>query len=282
MLIFQRVTDISYYLDTKRLANIEIGLVPTMGALHKGHLSLIEQSKKQSRLTVSSIFINPTQFNDQKDYEKYPVTIHQDIQMLLHAGCDVLFLPSAKEFYPQGTVNLPHYNLGYLETVLEGKYRPGHFQGVCQAVDRLLKITEPDFLFMGQKDFQQCMVIKKLIELTGLSTQLIVGPTLREDDGLAMSSRNTRLNEVQRKKVTAIFQTLSWMKEQLQPGHVVQLKQTATNLLQEQAFRVDYTELAKVETLELINDWNGTDEVVALIAAYLDEVRLIDNSILTS
>lgn len=282
MFIFQRVSDIRRYLDTKRLGNIEIGLVPTMGALHNGHLSLIEQSKKQTRLTVSSIFINPTQFNDQKDYEKYPVTIHKDIQMMLNAGCDVLFLPSTKEFYPQGTSALPHYNLGYLETVLEGKFRPGHFQGVCQAVDRLLKITEPDFLFMGQKDFQQCMVVKKLIELSGISTQLLVGTTLREEDGLAMSSRNTRLNEVQRKKATAIFQTLLWMKEQLQPGNVEQLKQTATNLLEEQGFRVDYTELAKAGTLELINEWNGTDEVVALIAAYINEVRLIDNSILTS
>ena len=282
MFIFQQVTDIRYYLDTKRLANIEIGLVPTMGALHNGHLSLIKQSKKQTGLTVCSIFINPTQFNDQKDYEKYPVTIHQDIHMLLKAGCDVLFLPSAKEFYPQETSLLPHFNLGYLETVLEGKFRPGHFQGVCQAVDRLLKITEPDFLFMGQKDFQQCMVVKKLIELTGVSTQLMVGPTVREDDGLAMSSRNTRLNEAQRKKATAIFETLSWMKNQLQPGNVVQLKQTATSLLEEQGFGVDYTELAKAETLELMNEWNGTDEVVALIAAYVDEVRLIDNSILTS
>lgn len=282
MLIFHNIVNISSYLLQERNAGNRIGFVPTMGALHQGHLSLIEQSKQQTQLTICSIFVNPAQFNDPKDYEKYPLTINGDVEMLLTSGCDVLFLPSAKEIYPEGTLHLPHYNLGYLETVLEGRYRPGHFQGVCQVMDRLLKIIKPDVLFMGQKDFQQCMVVKKLIELTGLSTQLKIGSTLREADGLAMSSRNMQLNESERKRASAIFETLSWIKEQLQVGNVVQIKQGASHLLEERGFRVDYTELANAETLELINEWNGTDKVVAVIAAYLNEVRLIDNSILTS
>ncbi len=281
MLIFHEVSHIRKYLDQQVLGRQTVGFVPTMGALHKGHLSLIQQSREQTQVTVSSIFVNPTQFNDPKDFEKYPVTIAQDIQLLIKAGCDVLFLPSAKEIYPDGTAHLPHYELGYLETVLEGKYRPGHFQGVCQVVHRLLEIVQPNQLFLGQKDFQQCMVIKKLIEQTQLSAQVQIVSTLRENDGLAMSSRNMRLTETERTNATAIYQALLFMKEQLKHVPVLQLKETAAKELTLKGFRVDYVELAKADTLELIEEWNGQDKVVALIAAYLNEVRLIDNMILT-
>lgn len=281
MLIFHEVSHIRKYLDLYVSADRGVGFVPTMGALHQGHLSLIQQSRKQTQVTVSSIFVNPTQFNDPKDFEKYPVTIAQDIQQLIKTGCDILFLPSAKEIYPNGTAHLPYYELGYLETVLEGKYRPGHFQGVCQVVHRLLEIVQPNQLFLGQKDFQQCMVIKKLIEQTGGSTQVQIVSTLRENNGLAMSSRNMRLSEIERANATAIHQALLQMKEQLQPGSVLQLKQNATDYLKDNGFRVDYAELAKADTLDLIGEWNGQDKLVALIAAYLKEVRLIDNMILT-
>lgn len=281
MLIFHEVSHIRKHLDLYVSADRGVGFVPTMGALHQGHLSLIQQSKEQTQLTVSSIFVNPTQFNDPRDFEKYPVTIQQDIQLLIKTGCDVLFLPSASKIYPNGTAHLPHYELGYLETVLEGKYRPGHFQGVCQVVHRLLEIVQPNQLFLGQKDFQQCMVIKKLIEQTGLSTQVQIVSTLRENDGLAMSSRNMRLSETERAHATAIYQALLQMKEQLHPGSVLQLKQKATDFLKDNGFRVDYTELAKADTLDLVDEWNGQDKLVALIAAYLSEVRLIDNMILT-
>lgn len=281
MLIFHKVSHIRKYLDRHVLADQSVGFVPTMGALHKGHLSLIQKSKERTHVTVSSIFVNPTQFNDPKDFEKYPVTIQQDIQLLIKTGCDVLFLPSATEIYPNGTAHLPHYELGYLETVLEGKYRPGHFQGVCQVVHRLLEIVQPNQLFLGQKDFQQCMVIKKLIEQTGLSAQLQIVSTLRENDGLAMSSRNMRLTESERTTATAIYRSLLLMKEQLKPGLVLQLKENATEELTIKGFRVDYTELAKADTLELVDEWNGQDKLVALTAAYLNEVRLIDNMIIT-
>lgn len=281
MLIFHDVSHIRKYLDQHVLAKRSIGFVPTMGALHRGHLTLIEQCREQTQVTVSSIFVNPTQFNDPKDFEKYPVTIQQDIQLLIKTGCDILFLPSASEIYPNGTAHLPHYELGYLETVLEGKYRPGHFQGVCQVVHRLLEIVQPNQLFLGQKDFQQCMVIKKLIEQTGLRTQVQIVATLRENDGLAMSSRNMRLNETERVNATAIYQALLQMKEQMQPGSVLQLKEKTTEELTKKGFRVDYAELAKADILELVDEWNGQDKLVALIAAYLNEVRLIDNMILT-
>ncbi len=281
MIIFHRTEDINRFLKSKKKTGIKTGFVPTMGALHAGHISLINECNKQSSVTVCSIFVNPTQFNDQTDFEKYPVTITNDIHLLEKTGCDVLFLPSVKEIYPSGVQHLPHYNLGYLENMLEGKYRPGHFQGVCQVVHRLLEIVEPDNLFLGQKDFQQCMVIKKLVELIKLTVNIVICPTLREADGLAMSSRNMRLNETERNTAVEISQTLLKMKEELKPGSVLQLKTFATDYLAKKGFKPDYAELANAETLELIDDWNGNDKVVALIAAYLNDVRLIDNMLIS-
>lgn len=280
MIIFHLADDINQFIKTNRKSGIKTGFVPTMGALHKGHLSLIEQSKSQSDLTICSIFVNPTQFNDPKDFEKYPITIDNDILLLEKAGCDVLFLPSVKEIYPSGMSHLPHYDLGYLESVLEGKYRPGHFQGVCQVVHRLLQITEPDILFLGQKDFQQCMVIKRMIELTNLPVAISICPTLREEDGLAMSSRNMRLNKDERNTAVEISRILTMMKQQLQPGSVIQIKADAAEYLLQKGFKPDYAELANADTLALIDEWNGKDKVVALIAAYLNDVRLIDNMLI--
>lgn len=280
MIIFHLADDINKFLKTKRNSGVRTGFVPTMGALHAGHLSLINQSKTETGFTVCSIFVNPTQFNDPKDFEKYPVTLNNDILLLERAGCDVLFLPSVKEIYPSGTSQLPHYDLGYLESVLEGKYRPGHFQGVCQVVQRLLEIVEPDQLFLGQKDFQQCMVIKRMIDLTQLPVSISICPTLRENDGLAMSSRNMRLNKAERETAVEIYQTLMMMKQQLQAGSVIQIKKQAEDNLLQKGFKPDYAELANADTLELIDEWNGKDKVVALIAAYLNEVRLIDNMLI--
>ena len=215
MLLFRKSVDLNAYLNEQRRQGISIGFVPTMGALHAGHISLIEQSREEAGITVSSIFVNPTQFNDSKDFEKYPVTTDSDINQLEATGCDVLFLPAVREIYPQGTSHLEHYELGYLETILEGKFRPGHFQGVCQVVERLLKMVQPHFLFLGQKDYQQCMVIKKMMVDLNIKTTLHIVPTQREANGLAMSSRNQRLNENARIKATAIFKALSFVKEKI-------------------------------------------------------------------
>ncbi len=281
MLIFHTIPELQTYLKQATQKGLKTGFVPTMGALHKGHLSLLQQSKSHTDLTISSIFVNPTQFNDPNDLEKYPVTITADIEQLLSCGTDVLFLPSVAEVYPKGTAANERYELGFLETVLEGKYRPGHFQGVCQVMNRLLDIVQPNDLFMGQKDYQQCMVVQQLIRIKNSSTNLHISPTLRESDGLAMSSRNIRLNSEQRATATSIYKALLQMRAQLKEGPLEQIKQAATQLLIQNGFRVDYTELAQAGTLTLLNEWNGSDPVVALIAAYNGDVRLIDNLVLT-
>lgn len=280
MILFHKQTDISQFIAQKKQSGAVIGFVPTMGALHPGHISLINNSKKDCSITVSSIFVNPTQFNDPKDFEKYPVTIDSDIDGLEKAGCDVLFLPSAAEVYPGGMQHLPQYDLGYLETILEGKYRPGHFQGVCQVVHRLLDIVKPDHLYLGQKDFQQCMVIKRLIALTGLHTLVTICPTLRETDGLAMSSRNMRLTAAEREKAVLISQVLGFIKQELKPGYLEDLKERAVQYLTAEGFKVDYIEIASADNLELQQFWNGQLPLVAIAAAYLNEVRLIDNMLL--
>jgi pantoate--beta-alanine ligase len=279
MIIFKKKADLQDYLSRQK---VKISFVPTMGALHQGHLSLIESSTKENSITVSSIFVNPTQFNDPKDFEKYPVTIDKDILLLETAGCDILFLPPVSEIYPDGTDKKEHYDIGYLETILDGKYRPGHFQGVCQVVQRLLSIVEPDQLYLGQKDYQQCMVITRLIELMGKKDliKVIICPTLREKDGLAMSSRNMRLSPEERAKAPAIYKALQYIKENIKPGDLQSLKSNAVTRLEEQGFKPDYIEIADSTTLELVNEWDGKKELVVLAAAFLNEVRLIDNFIL--
>jgi pantoate--beta-alanine ligase len=280
MIIFKHIKDIRHYQQRQLNKGVVTGFVPTMGALHKGHISLIEQSKKEAGLTISSIFVNPTQFNDPKDFEKYPVTLDKDVYMLEKAGCDVLFLPTVPEMYPEGLQAPKKYDLGYLETILDGAYRPGHFQGVCQVVEKLLTIVQPDKLFLGQKDYQQCMVIKKLTEVMNVSTAIVIAPTQREVDGLAMSSRNTRLTEAARAKAPLIHQTLESIKKEIRPGEVKQLKQQAVAILSAADFKVDYIEIAEAATLRLIDQWDGTTPLVALAAAFIGDVRLIDNLLL--
>lgn len=277
MIIFKNAADINKFLKQPADSTKGSGFVPTMGALHLGHISLLEAVKKTGALSVCSIFVNPTQFNDVKDFENYPSTIEQDIDWLEKSGCDVLFLPSVTEMYPGGLINNVHYNLGYLETVLEGKYRPGHFQGVCQVVHRLLNIIPADKLYLGQKDYQQCMVLKKLVELENLSAQIEICPTLREADGLAMSSRNLRLTTSNRDKAPGIFNVLSTIKASVKPGTLKSLKENARMELTAAGFKTDYIEIADAETLELLDDWDGKTKLVALCAAFLDDVRLIDN-----
>jgi pantoate--beta-alanine ligase len=278
MILLKKAADLRKYLDTQLKIGMETGFVPTMGALHEGHISLIEQARLHNPLVICSIFVNPAQFNDPADYKKYPSAIDKDIAFLENAGCDVLFYPPVAEIYPDPDVKL-HYDLGYLETIMEGKYRPGHFQGVCKVVHRLLQLVRPDNLYIGQKDYQQCLVIKHLIGLTGMTDaiNLHISPTLREKDGLAMSSRNTRLNEQQRQIAPGIFQTLSLIKNEIKPGNLQLEKQKAMKQLHEKGFRPDYVEIADATTLKPLNDWDGRQKLVVLAAAFLGDVRLIDN-----
>ena len=277
MIVFKKVKELTAFIAAEKKKGSTIGFVPTMGALHNGHISLIINSNEHNQITVSSIFVNPTQFNQAKDFEKYPVTLEKDIEMLEKNGCDALFLPSVIEIYPAGLTTLPHYQLGFLETVLEGHYRPGHYQGVCQVVHRLLDIVRPHNLYLGQKDYQQCMVIKKLIELLRLKINVEVCNTLRESDGLAMSSRNMRLNKQERKQAVKIFETLSFIKKEVKPGYIVDLKERATKYLTAQRFNVDYVEIATADALHILENWDGQQKIVTVAAAYLNEVRLIDN-----
>ena len=285
MVIIRTARALDEYLAA-RIPGPRLGFIPTLGALHDGHLSLVREARDRGCFTICSIFVNPTQFNDPADYAKYPKTIDQDVLLLEGAGVDVLFLPSVEEMYPNGTQPTKHYDLGYLETVLEGKYRPGHFQGVCQVVDRLLRIVRPDELFMGQKDYQQCMVIKRLIVLESLPVNLVVCPTRRESDGLAMSSRNLRLDKARRQSATALFQALEWIKTSLKasaqgdPVIVEPLKAEAADRLTARGFRVDYVEVADAEDLTLLDTWGRERPAVILIAAYSEDVRLIDNELL--
>ncbi|MDE3236080.1 MAG: pantoate--beta-alanine ligase [Bacteroidota bacterium] len=278
MIIFKTVQSIGKVLSKLILENKKIGFVPTMGALHNGHLSLIEQSKKQADITVCSIFVNPTQFNDQTDFQKYPVTIEHDILLLEEAGCDVLFLPSVHEMYPQGTALKQPYDLGFLETLLEGKYRPGHFQGVCQVVHRLLSIVKPQVLFLGQKDYQQCMVISKMIELEALPVELILGPTHRENSGLAMSSRNMRLSDEGKQKAVAIFNSMQYIKEHITQEDVEALQKKSIDQLLKAGFdSVDYIAICNAHTLAPIHTYQPGKKLVVLVAAFIEGVRLIDN-----
>jgi len=282
MIIIKKPAALRQFLDRKSIEGKTIGFVPTMGALHAGHLSLVNEAKKQNDIVVSSLFVNPTQFNDPEDFKKYPVSIEKDILLFESVSCDVLFLPTVNDIYPAGTNNLKHYELGFLETVLEGKFRPGHFQGVCQVMDRLLKIVLPTDLYLGQKDYQQCMVIKKLTELIGLDKKIRVNicPTLREDDGLAMSSRNTRLNTEDRVTATTISAALRYIKENIRQGDTKRVKDQAKKMLLQKGFRTDYVEIANANTLELIEDWDGKQKIVALAATFLNHVRLIDNMVI--
>ena len=281
MVTLTTVKDIVNHLNSYKKQDKAIGFVPTMGALHEGHISLIHTAKHADQFVVCSIFVNPTQFNNPKDFEKYPITIEKDIQLLTDAGCDLLFLPDVTEMYPNGTKSSVHYDIGFIETILDGKYRPGHFQGVCQVVKRLLEIVSPHTLYLGQKDYQQCMVIKKLIEITGMQTKIVICPTKREADGLAMSSRNMRLTADERKKAVLISQSLLFIKNEIKTGYTDVLKERVTGFLNAEGFKVDYVEISDADTLNPVDYWNGKQPLVALVAAFLNEVRLIDNMLLT-
>lgn len=280
MIIFKYADELARYIKQQKTAGQQIGFVPTMGALHNGHIALIDQSKQNTGVTVCSIFVNPTQFNNASDYQLYPNTIEKDIVKLEAAGCNILFLPAIAEMYPGGTTNLEQYDLGYLETLLEGKFRPGHFQGVCQVMNRLLTMVQPHKLFMGQKDYQQCMVVSRLLQLMQSPIELITCPTLREADGLAMSSRNMRLSPEDRQKATTIYKSLTLIKQECNQGASWPvIKAKATQLLTDAGFRIDYVELADASTLEPATAVDQKPQV-ALIAAFLHDVRLIDNMLL--
>ena len=282
MILIKTASTLRLYLSDQKKKGLQIGFIPTMGALHEGHISLIKQSLDNGDIPVCSIFVNPTQFNDIKDFRQYPVTVYQDILLLEKAGCEALFLPSVNEIYPDGFENDTHYELGYLGSILEGAYRPGHFQGVCQVMEKLLKIVMPERLYLGQKDYQQCKIIALLIKQMGLYEKIKVEicPTLREPDGLAMSSRNRRISQEARQNADGIYLALTHIKNHLKPGPVENILNEAREILTQKNFELDYLAVADADSLEILTAYLHGRSLVALTAATYDEVRLIDNMLL--
>lgn len=280
MILFKKPVDLQHWISQQKNAGRTGGFVPTMGALHSGHINLIDTCRSITDFCICSIFINPVQFNDPRDFEKYPVSLEKDIEMLTKAGTDVLFLPDGQDIYPLGKTGLETYDLGPLDTILEGLYRPGHFQGVCQVMSRLLTMIKPEHLFMGQKDYQQCLVIKRLIDLLHLTVQFHTVQTVREPGGLAQSSRNRRLSADQRINAAAIFRVLKELREELSFENTETVLEHAKKKLDAAHFKTDYISIARAGDLQPIQNWTGKEKAVALIAAFQGDVRLIDNMLL--
>ncbi len=257
-----------------------IAFVPTMGCLHDGHLSLVEKAQSLADRVVVSIFVNPLQFNDPDDLSAYPRTIESDISKLSSFDIDMLFCPEVGAFYPEGEKEVEKIDLGEITTILEGEQRPGHFAGVATVVKRLFDLVQPDIAVFGEKDFQQLMVIKKLVSDFSLGIEIIGMPTFREPDGLAMSSRNIRLSEEQRQAATEIYRQLERIKNELHAGNsnFLELEQAANQRLAEAGFSPEYVVIRDTKTL--LEPQSATSELVVLAAASLGEIRLIDNILL--
>lgn len=275
MLVYSSVDALTGELDKKRPASI--GFVPTMGALHKGHLGLVDQAKKENDIVVVSIFVNPAQFNNKNDLLRYPRDLENDLQLLNSRSCDIVFVPTEEEIYPPGYQE-PDLDLGMLESVMEGKFRPGHFKGVVMVVKRLFEIVRPDKAYFGKKDFQQVAVVRRLNEAFELVPEIIACPTAREASGLAMSSRNELLTPEQRQDASILFRTLTSLKEKVKPGEDPALLSmwAIQNIEQNSSLKPEYVEIVKESSLEPVSRFNGTP-VVACVAAWAGNVRLIDN-----
>jgi len=274
MKIFERKADLNQYIEDAKFDGKSIGFVPTMGALHAGHLALVSEAGKQCDIVVASIFVNPIQFNNKEDLKKYPRTFESDREMLEKTGCDVIFFPSVEEMYPEEVEE--KYNFGALETVMEGAARPGHFSGVAVVVKRLFDLVQPDKAFFGKKDFQQLAIIRALTKQMGSPIQIVGMDTVREADGLAMSSRNRQLSAQEREQAVELSQALNFIKQNKNNFTLVQLEAKAREKLSGN-FRVEYIQIVDGHSLQSITDWSQSNYPVVCAAAFLGDVRLIDN-----
>lgn len=281
MRILKEKEDLSRFVESEKKQQKKIGFVPTMGALHEGHISLVHKSIEDGNFTVVSIFVNPTQFNNPLDFKRYPITVEEDILKLEEAGVDLLFLPNVKEMYPNGTSETCTIELGHIENVLEGFYRPGHFQGVANIVKRLLEAVNADVLYLGQKDYQQCMVIGELVGQYELPVQIEIAPTKRESNGLAMSSRNLLLSEEAKTRASAIFNALTYVKENIRKESIRDLKEIASTMILKAGFsKIDYFEICEASDLSPVDQYSPEIKMIVLTAAVIEDVRLIDNMII--
>ncbi len=282
MYVFQFASDLRRFLSAQAISQQPVGFVPTMGALHDGHLQLVRQAQAEGYLCVCSIFVNPTQFNDPEDLRKYPRMPVSDIAILAKAGCNALFMPPVEEVYPSGTTPGLPFDFGALEQVMEGAFRPGHFQGVAQVVSRLLDLVQPRRLYMGQKDFQQTAIIREMLRQQGSSVELCIAETVRETDGLAMSSRNQRLTPEFRRAAPAIYKALLETRRLFPEMPIPDICRHATQILSEAGLRPEYFEIVNGRTLLPLDNPLRADYVVACTAAWAGDVRLIDNLVLRS
>ncbi len=276
MEIIKTVIELNKRLKEEIETNNSIGFVPTMGALHQGHLSLIEKAKEENNIVVCSIFVNPIQFNNPEDFDNYPLTIDSDMQKLENYDCDILFLPSVKEIYPRADNTI--YDFGDIEKVMEGEKRPGHFNGVAIVVKRLFEIVKPNKSYFGKKDYQQYLVIKELVKKFDIDTNIIGCDIIREFDGLAMSSRNMRLTDSERKLASIIYQTLIKAKEKFNNTSIEKIKKwVETEISNTPEMEMEYFEIAEAETLKAALQKQNNVKYRCFIAVFLGKVRLIDN-----
>lgn len=275
MQIFHTIKEVKLYVDEKKQLGHKIGFVPTMGALHQGHISLIETSKKQTDITICSIFVNPTQFNNADDLKHYPRTPDNDIQMLQDAKCDILYMPDVNDIYPNNETQ--QFDFGKIGNVLEGEHRPGHFNGVGQVVSILLKGIQPHKAFFGSKDYQQVMIVKELIKQQNIPVEIFSCPILREADGLAMSSRNKRLTNEERKVASLIPIMMKKAADLVREKGVTYAKLYIDEQIQQQPLmKLDYYEICDTESLNTLHDIYNK-QAISLIAVFVGAVRLIDN-----
>ena len=276
MQIVKHINELQAILDNKRQEGLSVGFVPTMGALHAGHLSLVEKAGQQSGFVVVSIFVNPTQFNDKGDLERYPRDLQKDVDLLEPTSCQLIFAPEADEIYPEPDTR--QFNFGNLELVMEGKFRPGHFNGVAQVVSRLFEIVQPDKAFFGLKDFQQLAIINEMVRKLELPVEIVPCPIVRETDGLAMSSRNMLLSNEQRQNAVLISATLFEATNKTRELNVEELTNWVINRINENEYlNTEYFEIVNSMTLQPIKSWNDPCLKVECIAVQCGKIRLIDN-----
>lgn len=267
-------------IEQASLKNLKIGFVATMGALHQGHITLIELAKKECEIVVCSIFINPTQFNNPDDFATYPKTIDKDIELLVQANCDILFLPNTEEVFPKEQ-KLNSYSLSGLDVLFEGEKRPGHFNGVCNVVHRLFQILKPQKAYFGQKDFQQLAIIQHMTEKLGLGVEIVGCKTAREANGLAKSSRNLLLSDKAKSEAGIIYNTMMEAKSEFEKIEIPELIKIAKNKLKKiPNSKIDYVSIAETSTLQEVNKRKKGQKIVMLVAVFVENVRLIDNLML--
>ena len=276
MKVVHTIKDLQAELSALKVQGKKVGLVPTMGALHAGHASLVKRSVSENGVTVVSVFVNPTQFNDKNDLEKYPRTLEADCSLLEECGAALVFAPSVSEMYPEPDTR--QFSYAPLDTVMEGAFRPGHFNGVCQIVSKLFDAVQPDRAYFGEKDFQQLAIIREMVRQLNYSLEIVGCPIVREEDGLALSSRNKRLSAEERENALNISSTL-FKSRNFAATHTVSETQKMVEDAIEAApgLRLEYFEIVDGNTLQKINDWENTSYAVGCITVFCGEVRLIDN-----